>query len=133
MASEEATKAHAQMVEKNGESDWHLSTAYEDSEINQAFSIRPDYAYDDAPRHGDVSLHLITYDDQGAFAEAEINVSTKSMTRICMQFLALMKADQEQFDLNAQADAEEAEEDDDDDETPDEPGDGSQDDDPEDP
>jgi hypothetical protein len=119
MAEESIEDRISQITEDNGSADWHLSANYEDDDLTQNFSVRPDYDYDERPLDGEVVLHALRNDAE-TFGEAELTVSTREFARICRQFLGMLHADQAAYDHAAQPEVEEEPEEDEgeDDETP---------------
>ena len=121
------------LSQSNGSVDWHLSTSYEDEDISQALSVRPQYDYSDRPLDGDVTVHALRNDGE-TFGEAELSVPVTEFARLCRQFLAMLDADQRAYDhafpnggeeegeddADDDDDEEEEEEEDDDDGSPEE-------------
>lgn len=102
-------------VEANGAVDWHLSCTYEDDELSQSMSVRPEYDYDDSPFDGgELTIEVIRGEGDDV-TSSEVTLSVPEFTRLCHQALALISADQAAYNQSAAlAPAEEEEEDEDD-------------------
>ena len=109
-APDGVARAQHHMDASAGEADWHVSTHYEDEEVKQAVTIRPDYEYDDHPWEGDVTLHVLHSEGDERFDEVELTLPAAEMARIARQYLALLDADQVQFERSRVTEEEEEEE-----------------------
>ena len=100
-------------VEANGTVDWHLSCTYEDEQLSQSVSVRPEYDYDDSPFDGGVLAIVVIRGEGDDVTSSAITVSVPEFARMCHQFLALVSADQAAYNQSAAlAPAEEEDEDD---------------------
>jgi hypothetical protein len=99
-----------------GEADWHVSTAYDTDDVTQVVSISPEYDFEDPPWKGDVTLHALLATSDGVFNEVEITLPVHEMGRLARQYLALIDADQRQFESRLEATSEDDDEEDDDEE-----------------
>lgn len=103
------------VVESNGSVDWHIACSYEDEQLTQHLSIRPEYDYDDNPAEGEVTVSLLQSDGDET-TETDITISTNELARLAHQALAMLGADQAAFNRAVASAPEEVEDDDDDDE-----------------
>lgn len=122
MADEPILKAKRELFRAAGKRAWHVLA----SEQGQFLSVHPMYAADERPLDGNVTIHVVHYDDDGALSEVDMCLPVAQMTRLCRQFLSVVDADTvdyhaahaselEEEEEEAEEDEEEEEEEEDDD------------------